>query len=218
MKAEELISLAGARSVDLVSAAQSRSDVVPRKDTETYVRCGLRVVKLLEGPTSAAYGKQTPTIVPPEWSSEDAALALAGLDRACGSIYPALAALYAWAGHDQNYHRLLDGLMRAALQMRRDYNWPVRVRGVAGEISYLDNLARMVLDDDRCPGVLDYAPEPRPGQADRKGELRAQYCDVPLAVWRSQLADRYALLRGVWIEWLDTAARWAQRRLREEEV
>jgi hypothetical protein len=217
MKAEELISLASAPGVDLVAAAQSRSNFAPRKTTITRQRLGLRITQLVQPPSSGAHGKESPSFIPPEWSSSDAAFALAGLDAAARSPYPALAAFYAWAGHTEHYHRLLDGLVQEALQIRRQENWPIRVRGAAGEIGYIGNLCRMVLDDDRYPGVLDYAPEAKVGQGDRRGEQRAQYCDVTLPVWRSQLADRYSLLRGVWTGWLDTAARWVQRRLREDD-
>jgi hypothetical protein len=74
----------------------------------------------------------------------------------------------------------------------------------------------MVLFDDQHPGMLDDAPPTRVGQDDQKGILRAIYLEVPLPVWKRHLAEPHARITGVWVGWLDHAARHVQARLREE--
>lgn len=196
-----------------MSLAKQSTDARPRKDTLTRTRFGLKVTQLLEQPASRAYGKQTPSFADTDWNSADVGMLLAGLGSA-----QTLAALYAWAGATQNYLQLRDELMKRSLALRREFNWPWTVRNMHGQaVGYLDRLCEMVLDEDRYPGVLDYAPVAGVGQDDQTGILRAIYCDVTLPVWKRHLAERYAGIRGVWIGWLDEAARRAQARLRDDE-
>jgi hypothetical protein len=204
--------MAAARGIDLISAAQNLT-ALPRKDTLTRTRCGLRITQLQEASTHRAYGKETPTMAEPDFSAVDAGFALQGVARV-----PTLAALYAWADQRQNYWTLVVELRTAAVRLMRRECWPTMVENHAGQaIEYIERLCEMVLFEDKHPGILDYAPPARVGQDDQTGIIRAICCEVTLPVWKSQLADRYACIYGIWMGWLHTAAAAAQRNLREDD-
>jgi hypothetical protein len=218
LNAEQLISMASARGIDFVAAAQQSTDL-PRRDTVSRTRLGVRITQLQEQPEMRAYGRETRSMVEPEWSSADAGFVLAGLDKVCGSPAPALAALYAWAGHRQYYWPLVTELRTVAMRLRRREHWAELIENHRGQpVDYIERLCEMALFDDEHPTMLDYAPEASVGQDHQGGILRAIYCDVALPVWKRNLADRYTRIWGVWVGWLDTAARYAQSRLREDEM
>lgn len=203
--------MAAARGIDLVQAAK-QSTALPRSNTRTWTRHGVRVTELVEGPGQAAYGRETRSVDEPEFSAADAGFALMGLGRA-----ETLAALYAWAGQSQNYWPLVVELRTVGMRMRRRDHWPEMVERTTGQPwDYLERLCEMVLFEDGHPGMLDYAPPAKIGQPEQKGILRAVFCDVNLPTWSRHLAGPYANLFGLWTGWLDHAARSAQARLRED--
>jgi hypothetical protein len=214
VNAEKLISMAAARGINLVEVAQQSTDVRPRKETVSHIHAGHRFVKLLETSQRRAYGKSTRTMVAEQdWSAADVGHALAGLDNA-----QTLAAMFAWAGASQNYWPLVVELRKVAVRLARQRHWPDLVENHRGEpMSYLERLCEMALFDDQHPGALDYAPPARVGQDDQSQILRAIYCEVTLPTWKHVLADRYSFIWGVWVGWLDEAARRAQAKLREDE-
>lgn len=213
MNAEQLISMAAARGVDLCAAAKQSADTKGKPQTRSHVHAGMRFIELLEQPERRAYGKSTRTMVQPEWTGEDAALALAGLGRT-----QTLAALYAWAGARENYWSLVTELRMAAERIRRRHSWPDLTVSHDGQPRpYIERMCEMVLFDDQHPGVLDYAPPATIGGDDHGGILRAVACEVTLPVWRAQLAPRYAHVWGVWVGWLDEAARRVQAKLHDDE-
>jgi hypothetical protein len=211
LNAEKFISMASARGIDFIAIAQQSTELA-RKDTSCRQRCGLRIVQLNEQPAMRAYGRETMVVVEPEWSVSDVGFALAGLEDA-----PSWAALYAWAGHSQYYWPLVVALRKVAVRMRYRHHWPQLIENTRGDlVDYIEQLCEMVLFDDQHPTMLDYAPQPRVGQDDQTGILRAIYCDVTLPMWKRELAERYAWVWGAWVGWLDAAARHVQVRLREE--
>lgn len=216
MNAEELIALAAGRGIDLKAAAEARTDTSRHADApqvREYVRRGVRIFVLEEPSGSRAYGRPSQSAREIEWGSQEVGLALAGLGAP-----QTMAALYSYAGHEGYYWPLADELLRVALRFRSHLHWAPRVPGEHGQDTpYIEALCSMVLDDDRYPGVLDYAPEPRLGEAPRRGLLRAAYCAVTLPIWRTRLADKYALIRDVYWRWLDDATRRVQVKLRAGE-
>lgn len=213
MKAEKLISMASARGIDMIAIAQ-QSTAIPRKDTISRTRCGVRMTQLQEQPERRAYGKETRAIVELDLTGVDAGFALAGLAPA-----PTLAAFFAWAGHTQHYWPLVVHLRTVAMGLRKREHWPEAVENDAGVlVDYIEPLCEMVLFEDGHPSILDAAPPIGVGQDDQAGILRAIFCEVTLPVWKRHLEEHYTRIYGVWLGWLDSAARLAQSRLRENEV
>ncbi len=195
MKAEDLLSLAAARGVDLIQAAQAGTDARPVRELQTKGFNGHTV--LLELSQSRARGKESPSTIRPFWSMAELGQAAAGVRR-----IPYLAACFAWAGDRSNFWVLHRALHREALALQHHHAWPSEVEDIFGiGTPYLPLLGRLVLDEDAAPSVF-IVPA-----------VYALYLRDSEATWERHLIERYMQIKDVWLEWLQRAARKIQSRL-----
>ena len=189
MRAEQLISLAGAHGVDFGRAAR----MAPPRGKATN---GLAPRK------NGANGKATRSSARPEWTVAEMGQAAAGVPA-----IPFMAACYSFAGERGNYWRLHAALFREAQILRERNNWPVEVTDFHSiQRPYLAHLAKLVLDEDASPQLFRTAPQ-----------LYAIYLGISEKVWEKSIAQRYGALQLVWLDWLGHAASIMQPRLAGEE-
>jgi hypothetical protein len=80
----------------------------------------------------------------PEWTSQEAAIALAGMPRATRDRSYA-AFVYRWAGDEGQRSVLYGFLMTEALNIAQDEHWPSRIR----EQRYVERLVRLAVLEER---------------------------------------------------------------------
>lgn len=202
MKAEDLISMTAARGVDLVQAA--RIAAIRSANHETIRKNGATV--LMPPSNKRARGSATRSIERPEWT-------IAELGQAAQGVPPILfhAAMYAFAGDRTHYWTLHTALFHRAVVLAWERHWPSLTRDIHQiQQPYLAHLAKLVLDEDSMPNQFHF---PTLGN-----KVYAIYMNLEEKTWDNEVAERYADLMQVWVDWLQTAGRIIQRHLAEEEL
>lgn len=200
MKAEDLISMAAPHGIDLTRAAKMASNEKPTPDVVPGKR-GARV--LVPPPKNRVAGRETRTMLRPEWTIAEIGMATQDLDE-----YQLAAALYAFAGAKDQTWLLHRGLLERARMFKMLYTWPDTIKDFHGlRREYIPWLCKLVLDEDSNPSLFKVA----------EGALYAIYMQVHANVWTRELAPRYAELTWAWNDWIGLAARRIQARLCEQE-
>ncbi len=196
IKAEDLISFAGARGIDLVSAAQGalRTDGVARRRRATFQ-------ERLEGIPVAetAHGSQTRSMRKPGLSADDLAWALGGCPR-----MPYLAAWFSWGRDDFHFSEITRGLIHVALDVSGRQNWPKNIWHGEVAYHYLPALVSLVFEADRHSQFYWGNPH-----------LFASRMGVSFEVWCARLEGRFLYLDGRYDGWLEEALHHVGRRMHE---
>jgi hypothetical protein len=201
VRSEELFALASARGVDLVGAAREGTPPPLRDVTTKRLSNGHTAQILKIAPKSGAKGKESRNFKRPVWSLAELGQAARGVP----SLYFS-AACYAFCGSQAEFWNLHAALCDQANSLRQRYRWPDEVFDVHRlKQPYLRHLAKLVLDEDNCPYPFTLGG----------GALFPCYMNVSPRVWENELSERYEALREIWLQWLGTAARMIQPRLRE---
>lgn len=195
LNAQELVTLAATRGIDLAHVAGNASDThgIARRRTRTPTerRLGLHVVETAEG-------AETRSSRAPYYSHAEFGLAAAGLQR-----LPFLALQYSIAGHCDDFGELHRGLMVAELKLATRERWPWQVEKFDGSRSwYAQELAGLVLDADRHALIFRDSPG-----------LYAVYLGVSEEIYRVKMEPLYRTLANEHGRWLATALAWVQRRI-----
>lgn len=193
--------LAAPAGVDLVAAA--RVGAPPRKrEVAVKVRRWGRQTVLLQPPQNRARGSSSNSIERPTWTLSELGQAAAGVPDIAFR-----AACYAWAGDTSQLWPLHRALSIEARHLRQRFRWPELTTDLHGcKALYLENLAKLVLDEDRSPNSFRTAPG-----------LFALYMFTTEEVWDKTLCERFEALKLSWLDWLGVAARIMQPRLREND-
>lgn len=195
MNAQELVTLAATRGIDLAHVAGNASDTkgVARRRTRTLTerRLGLHVVE-------SAEGTETRSSRAPYYSHAELGLAAAALPR-----MPFLALQYSIAGHCDDFGQLHRGLMVEELALATRERWPWQVEKFDGTRGwYAQELAGLVLDADRHGPIFRESPG-----------LYAVYLGVSEEVYRVKMEPLYRSLANEHGRWIATALGWIQRRI-----
>ncbi len=198
MNAEQLLSLANARGIDLKGAAGAAIETKgigrKRERTEVERELGIDVQETARGRHSRTYRR-------PEYSLAELAQA-----AAAGGVKGArwLAVRFSVAGDFGCIDELHDRLSYEAVQIgRRDW-WPMQVMCAHGKLEfYRERLARLVLDEDAHRHYFAAAPA-----------LFAVCMDVTQPEWDRNLSDPFRSLKAVYEGWLNRALAGIRRGLR----
>jgi hypothetical protein len=202
MNAAELISLAGARGVDLthVGGAASNTHGIAAKRVltpkerkaaqEAHLSC--EVLPTARGAGSRVYRRPH--------------MSLAELGQAAQGVPPIpwLAAQYSFAQDASSYEKLWNVLALEAHKISRREGWAPRVRDVTGHPQfYHGTLAALVLDAEMHRAIFLAG-----GSA-----LFAVYLNVDIPLWEQVLFGRYISLQVVYERWVGIALGIIQRAL-----
>src|SRR5690606_7368626 len=107
-------------------------------------RAGLNPVK----------GHSTIVAAPRQWSVAELGQAAMGVPEVAF-----LAACYTFAGAHGHFARLHDALLKEALRLRRQMNWPIRLTGTDGQPrGYIPELCELVLYEEGRPALFVASP------------------------------------------------------------
>lgn len=199
MDAEDLIALAGARGIDLSrvggNASDTRGDARRRRRTAVERRLGIEVIESASGNSSRSVRRTY-------WTIAELGMATKGIDEV-----PYLTARFQIAGDNSGltYWRLWFALRYQAGRMAQREGWRPLVPGrtprdpktrkpILGAIGdphhYLDDLAQLVLDEDRFRPFFVADPA-----------LYAEYMAVEQPTWDKVLEPRFVALRARFERW-----------------
>lgn len=131
----------------------------------------------------------------PEWTAQEAAIALAGLEPADIRRRCYAAFTYRWAGDDSQRSTLYGCLMNQASTIALRENWPSRIR----EQLYLERLVRMAILEERFWWIMN-KHQLWPAILRDDG-----FRDIDDELWRRRFSRRYEALRHVLETWCSTA-------------
>lgn len=131
----------------------------------------------------------------PEWTAQEAAMALGGMepreerDR-CYSAF-----VYRWAGDDSQHHALVGYLYDETDRLAMRERWPSRIR----EQRYLERLVRMAVLEERYWWLIN--------QHRLWPDLMRQdgFNDMDEELWTRRLSRRYEAIRHIIETWCATA-------------
>jgi hypothetical protein len=131
----------------------------------------------------------------PEWTSQDAAIALAAIDppeirRACFAAFT-----YRWAGADDQRSTLYGCLMNEAAKIAENEGWPSRIR----EQRYVERLVRMAILEERFWWIINKS-QLWPHLMTQDG-----FKDMDQHLWERRLSRRYEAIRHVIETWCSIA-------------
>jgi hypothetical protein len=203
VNAADLISLASAKGVNLVQAAQMAATEKAKSEFVTVRVAPGRFAKTLrpqspseaKGRASRSYSRK------PTWTTAE-------LSQASQGLAPVLfdAALYHYACDATPYWRLFQQLVTRAYHLQAENDWPGEIRDVHGiEMPYIRHLAMLVLDEDQSQALFKLLD----------GALYPIYMNCWAKTWDSTLSGPYEDLRQVWLGWLHSARAHIGPRLRE---
>ncbi len=135
----------------------------------------------------------------PDWTSEDVALAAAGLDRICFA-----AALFSLAGDDGMWSRLRTYLLEYLLAERERMQWTRWVERDGFRSHFAEDVVELVLIEERSPGRFQVAPE-----------LLANAHRVETENWRRVNWPQWACVMGEYRRKLLDAEEHVRRKLRQ---
>jgi len=227
VNAAELITIAGARGIDLSriggNASNTNGAAATRPLTDLERRFGLEV-------TQTAKGRTTRTAVAAIWSHAELGMSAKGVPN-----LPWYAACYSYCGDRTAYWKLWFGLADHARKLAMRNNWrPLVLPSKAPDEKdrlleralqllsaeqrqrlqrhidavterppepqfYLERLARLVLDEEALRAYFATAG------------VHAAYMAVDDVTWKRLLEPRFALLRARYEVWLGTARTMIQR-------
>jgi hypothetical protein len=226
MLAEDLIALAGARSLDLSKVGGSESEThklaAKRRRTAREIRLGIEIVE-------TAQGRDSRSVRRPYWSIAELGTAASRtrpgkrVDIEAHDI-PFLTVLFQIAGDTSGdtYWTLYRALRYHAMKIADRERWrplvPGRtprdprtrkpIVGVLGEPhSYLEDLARLVLDEDRHRPLFKAIPG-----------LHAAYMNVEDETWSRVLEPRFHSVRAQFERWAGMGRARVRNWLLEPEV
>lgn len=208
MKAEDLLQLANPHGVDLMRVAKNMTSDNPEvmqaaKDViKKRFGAGRSAFVLIEPPGSRAAGKETRSNKRPEWTAAELGQAAGGVP----DIY-FRTAMFAFTGDRTWWEWLRDELSSEAHHIRDECGWSPVVEIITKcEITYLTQLASLVLDEDAYPSMFKVTPE-----------LYPIYMHVTQKTWDRQLEGRFKVIKNVWVSWATEALRMIQPKLRQHE-
>jgi hypothetical protein len=203
MKAEELISLASARGIDLVQAARLGGQPPAADTVRIRNAAGRYFTALRQRSGLEAQGRGSPSHERPGWTLAELAQAAAGVSRV-----HFMAACYSLAGDRSVYWKLWEALHFTALRLRTRNNWPKQIRDAEGApIFYLEQLVQLILDEDANAHLFNSAPA-----------LYAIYLRIDEQTWRRAVFERFDAVKLRYLGWIDQAMRTMQPRLEESET
>lgn len=198
MLAEDLVTLASARGVDLLRAAKMASDRKRDASRKNGKNGKNGVAMLLPPPASQANGKETRSVLRPTWTIAELGSAAAGVPKTCFH-----AVCFSIAGDRSRFWALQQRLYQKAVVLQEERQWPLGVRDVHGiESPYLAHLSTLVLDEDMHYELFRVHPP-----------LYSFYMRVTEKVWDRQLQGRFEELKLIWLGWIDEATRRIQSKL-----
>ena len=200
MRAEDLLVIMTARGVDLEHTARLSGDPArrPRKLGGRRNRFGEE--RLEEGP-GAQHGTATASTERPTWTLAEIGMASKGVPDVSFK-----AACFAFAGDHSEYWYLYGQLVSAVMTLRDREHWPWKLQTPNGGRFYLQELAELVLTEDREPHYFRLVPQ-----------LYAWCLNIPEPLWDRSVSRRFQAVRYVWMTWLDEAIRIIGPRLRDRE-
>lgn len=204
MKAQDLLTLATAHSVDIAQAARQQTHVSRER---ALMQSRMRKIlisnpKAQIRPEQTARCAQTHVTDHPSWTNAEAGHAAAGVSR-----IPWYAASFTYMDDNSAFWVLWEALMFEALRMRVRHHWSPQVKGADGHMRfYLENLTNIVLEEQRHRPIFTAAPA-----------LYAVLCGVTEDVWERTLFVRFDMIRNQYDRWLHTAIGIMNARLEEDE-
>jgi hypothetical protein len=198
LNAAGLLQLATARGIDLnhIAGVASNIDGIAKKRERTEIERKLGIPDVRE----TASGRETRT--------RRAGWGLAELGQAANGlgVIPWSAALYSFAGSQQDYWLLWSALSCEANRIARREHWAAQVMAENGRQQfYRETLAALVLDEDAHKQMFLSAPQ-----------LYSAYMGVAPATFDGQLRDPFRSLQSVYDRWLATARSVIGRWIRED--
>lgn len=203
MDAASLIQLAKARGIDLKEVAGAASNLYGAAEKRRLSRAEIKYrneVKLNLDIQETVRGRHTRTYRRPTWSIAELGQAARGL----GQI-PWAAALYSYAGAQEERWILWSALALEAQKVAHRENWPARIVAEDGSRRfYREELADLVLTEETHKHWFLAAPT-----------LYAIFMDVTPAVWDQTLNSPFRSLKASYDRWLDTARSAIGRMIRD---
>lgn len=143
----------------------------------------------------------------PEWTAQEAAIALSGIEpeemrRPCYAAF-----VYRWAGDDSQASTLYGCLMAEASRIASREKWPSRIR----EQKYLERLVRMAILEERLWWAINQH-HMWPAIMRDDG-----FTDMDDELWARRLSRRYEAIRHVIETWCSTAHYHVLSRIRGED-
>lgn len=136
----------------------------------------------------------------PDWTSEDVALAAAGLSR-----FKFHVALYSLAGDDSVRGSLKWALVERLLEERERQQWATWATNINGaRIKFAEDLVALFLLEERSPAKFQAAPH-----------LRAICLGVEGEEWLRKISHQYAYVHGEFHRALVDAEDWVRRKMRQ---
>lgn len=131
----------------------------------------------------------------PEWTSQEAALALSGLEPSQLRLQCYAAFTYRWAGDDGQRSTLFGCLMLETMKIAQREKWPSRIR----EQRYVERIVRLAILEERFWWVIN--------KHRLWPELMADdgFKDMDEELWTRRISRRYEAVRHVIETWCATA-------------